>query len=586
MKFFKRISFRKKLLIMVAVPLAVLGVVIGALSYQKADRVVKQSEKRVLSDGINRVDISINVKARQINSFMQVMASSSQVAQLVDWYEAHPQGDLAAFDTAQLQRFCANTWGSFSEINDVSILLDERIAYTSAGLEKAVVNGDLLKTLYQTAREHVGKVNWSNLTEGLYTSEGQQLLIYAGIPGTAGETIGLMVLEVDPRSFGGAMLTKQKILENQTTFLTDRNGSLIYSDNSISQERMQSILALYQSGKRKSSLSFGGTDYYFCSQYNGLTGWATFTVIPEDRLFPEAASLRRYTAVLVSISVVLTSSFLVLLSWAITKPLARLANAMKEAQDQNFQLQLENDRGDEIGELTDSFNFMVNRINILVNQVYQERLAQKNAELEALQAQINPHFLYNTLDSINWMLIDRGEMDISAIVVALGKLMQYSMDTHTSMATLAEEYRNSRDYLMIQKNRLEDQLEFQLELEPSLESFRLPKLILQPLVENAIVHGRSGEGSVRRVEVYAERAGDVVRIRVRDNGQGMSEAQLARYRRMLENDPKAGGNIGVRNVARRLQLHFNGRCSFEVESQEGQGTSITMAFPAQEEEST
>ncbi len=587
----KRISFQKKLLIMVAIPVAVLGIVIGTLSYQKAEGVVKQSQKRVLSDGVNRVDISINLKARQINSFMQVMSSSIQIKQLIEWHVVHPRSDIQGFDTAELELFCANTWDSFSEINDVSILLGQRIAYTNADQAESSPDAALLGTLYQTARQYVGKVNWSNLTEGLYKRQGEgspnHLLIYEGIRNGAGETIGLVILEVDPRAFGGAMLTKQKILEYQTTFLIDRNGSLIYSDNSISPERMQRIFDLYQSGKRKATLSFGGVEYYFCSQYNGLTGWSTFTVIPEKGLFPAAGSLRRYIAVLVSFSVVLTSSFLVLLSWAITKPLARLTNSMKEVQDKNFQLQLENDRGDEIGELTDSFNFMVNRINILVNQVYQERLAQKNAELEALQAQINPHFLYNTLDSINWMLIDRGERDISAIVVALGKLMQYSMDTNTSMATLAEEYRNIKDYLMIQKNRLEDQLEFRLELEGSLESFRVPKLILQPLVENAIIHGSKGKDRVRWVEVCTARAGSLVQVRVLDNGQGMTEAQLDRYRQMLKNDPAIGGNIGVRNVARRLQLHFNGQCSFEVESKEGEGTAVTMAFtvPAEWEES-
>ncbi len=109
MGLFKRISFQRKLLIMVAIPLAMLGIVIGTLSYQKAEGVVKQSQKRVLSDGVNRVDISINLKARQINSFMQVMSSSIQIRQLVDWHAAHPLADLRRFDTAELQLFCANT---------------------------------------------------------------------------------------------------------------------------------------------------------------------------------------------------------------------------------------------------------------------------------------------------------------------------------------------------------------------------------------------------------------------------------------------------------------------------------------------
>ncbi len=157
-------------------------------------------------------------------------------------------------------------------------------------------------------------------------------------------------------------------------------------------------------------LDLGGTSYYVCSQYNGLNGWVTFTMIPESKLFPEAGSLRQYIVALVSISISIAALCLLILSIAITKPLERLKNGMKVVQDENFELQLENDRQDEIGELTETFNYMVNRINILIKQVYQEKIAQKVAEMEALQAQINPHFLYNTLDSINWMLIDKGEI--------------------------------------------------------------------------------------------------------------------------------------------------------------------------------
>jgi len=578
MHFFRNISFWKKLLIMGAIPLALLGVVIGVLSYQKADKVVRQSEKRVLSDTINRVDVSLNVKVRQIDSLMQTVASSAEAQNLAHLSRTDAPGLVG---TAALAQLCQNLFGPFGEISDVNILLGEQVIYTSH-TEDAIIDPVILAELYDRAGRYPGKAIWSNLTTGLYETESDaagSLLIYAGLHSENGETIGLAVAEVNPRTFGSYILTKQKILGYQTTFITDREGAVICGDNAVRDDWRKAILLRYKAGERKSNIELDGTTYYVCSQYNGLTGWVTFTMIPDNKLFPEANSLKQYTVVLVAVSIVLASVFLMIQALAITKPLARLKTGMKQVQDKNFELQLENDRRDEIGELTETFNYMVNRIHILVNQVYQEKIAQKTAEIEALQAQINPHFLYNTLDTINWMLIDRDEMEVSAIVVALGKLMQYSMDTATSMVSLAEECRHVKDYLLIQKFRLEDRLEFTLNLDPTLETFKVPKLILQPLIENAIDHGIHHSGRAGILRVNAVRAGSRVYITVSDNGRGMTPDELYQFKRLLCNDSVGYKNIGVRNVARRLQLHFNDRCEFVVDNTLGGGLSITIVLP-------
>jgi two-component system sensor histidine kinase YesM len=574
----KRVPFLGKLMIMGVFPLAVLGIVVGVLSFAQADRVVKQSEKRVLSDTINRIDISLNVKARQLSGFVQTAAGSEPVAQMLTGERN------GAFDAGTIEEFCRNVFGSFSEVRSVSVIMGRGAVYTSRGTG-AAPDAERLDSLYERAESHPGKVDWSGLTQGLYDPDASCILLSEGLFDAADNLRGLIVLELDPRLFGNMILTKQKILGYQTTFLTDQAGKVICSDNAVHDAWLQKALEAYRAGERKAAVSANGQDYYLCAQYNGLTNWVTYTIIPEEGLFPGAPSLRRYIVFLVLIATAMAFLFLLLLSSAIVKPLERLKNGMKQVQNRNFDLQLENDRSDEIGDLTETFNYMVNRINTLVNQVYQERIAQKNAEIEALQAQINPHFLYNTLDSVNWMLIGRGEMDISAVVVALGKLMQYSMDTATSMVTLEVECANVHDYLMVQKNRLEERLEFRLELEEGLGSFPVPKLILQPLVENAIKYGI--EPSQRRgtVLVRAFRQGGRVHLLVKDDGRGMGPEQLARYRALLASGEGGGStSIGVRNVARRLQLHFNDRCGFTVTSSPGDGMSIEITIPENREE--
>ena len=177
------------------------------------------------------------------------------------------------------------------------------------------------------------------------------------------------------------------------------------------------------------------------------------------------------------------------------------------------------------------------------------------------------------------MLIDRGELDISNVVVALGKLMQYSMDSRKSLVPLREEYRNAKDYLIIQRNRLEDQLDYELDLDEGLEEFCVPKLILQPLIENAIKHGVLESLHRCRVVVKTCRVGDRICITISDNGAGMTEEKLETYRQLLNGTSKEQENIGIRNVARRLQLHFEEQCEFTVTSTVGQGTTISLQLP-------
>lgn len=572
MKWLKNVPFLGKMIILGVLPLMVLGIVIGVLSYQQANNVVKQSEKEILGDTINRIDINITGKARQLDGIADTMASSFQE----DVWTAG--GEVNVCNESQ-HTFFDNMTRSVSEIGAAYVILGERVVYRSggaAGLPDVV----RLAEMRSAAEQNPNRVFWTELTSSLYVGKAEPVILaYRSILNSRREAAGLIILELDPISLGSALLTKQKVSNYQTTFLADRRGNIIYSDNSIDHSWLGDVMERYGEGARRFTLDAERESYYVCTQYNALTNWVTYTVIPEKNLFPAAQTLRHGITILVAVATGLALLFPLLLSSSVIKPLKRLKDGMRETQDANFKLRLENDRKDEIGDLTDSFNSMVERINTLVNQVYQGRLAQKNAEIEALQAQINPHFLYNTLDSINWMLIDRGEMDVSRIVVALGKLMQYTMDTANSMVTLEEEYRNAQDYLMIQKNRLEDRLECQLELEPGLEKFLVPKLILQPLVENCIKHDIEPGSRPGVVLVRTVRRDGKICILVNDDGLGMTALQLENYRALLRTDENSHTNIGVRNVARRLQLQFNGQCDFEVSSSPGKGVSVEIRIP-------
>lgn len=336
----------------------------------------------------------------------------------------------------------------------------------------------------------------------------------------------------------------------------------------------------FEQGSRRFDLNWNGETYFVCGQYNGLTGWKSFSVIPYARMFLQAGELRQFTFLVVLLCTLGIAAMIALLVYAMIRPLKTLSNVMVQVQEGDFTVQMPNRKTDEVGELINSFNFMVNKINTLVNEVYQEKIAQKNAELQALQAQINPHFLYNTLDSINWMLIDRGEYDISEIIISLGNLMRYSIEDDSAFVTIDREVEYILSYLKIKKNRLENRLSYLVEVDESVRAEAIPKLILQPLVENAITHGIALRQQPGNVMIVIEDAGEEVAITIQDNGIGMTSEQLEDLRiHCLESDKEGNTRIGLHNVNRRLRLHYGEPFLIHMESEYQKGTTVKLRIP-------
>ena len=570
-RIFKNMVFWKKLVLVSVTPLLIIGIMIGYLSYDRANDVVRASTKNNLSDALNRIDISLNVRISQLERTTQVLASS--ISSVLETARGGSEEE-------RLVALCRGLVEPFGEVSAAAIVLGEGRVYASA--EGLTADPTMLPALCAAAAMQPDRTRWSGGRRSIFLERQEGALsmqVFRAVCGADGEVLGTLILEVDSKKIANAVLMDQEVIPRQRSFLVGRDKKLIYSDGMVTDEMADAAMEMYGTGRRRFEIAVEGKDYFCCAQYNAMTGWVTFSAVEEEMLFSQSGSLRRYVGVLVVCCVAVAALLQMALSRVITLPLRRLKEGMRQVQGSNFEVQLQNDRRDEVGELTDSFNYMVERIRTLINRVYREQLAQKNAEIESLQAQINPHFLYNALDSVNWMLIERGETEISSIVVAMAKLMQYSMNTDVSMVTLREEYDNARNYLMVQKNRLEDQLEYELELDAAYEDFHVPKLILQPLVENSIKHGVVGSPHPCTVRVRTVCSDEHICITVSDNGVGMDEGQLARYRRLLAGTEEERRGIGIRNVARRLQLHFEGACEFSVESAVDTGTALCLRIP-------
>ena len=267
---------------------------------------------------------------------------------------------------------------------------------------------------------------------------------------------------------------------------------------------------------------------------------------------------------------------------SMTKGINRLSDSMKQFETGDFKARVNNPSTDEIGQLSRSFNHMAAQIEDLIDTQYKMAVQTREAEFQSLQAQINPHFLYNTLDMLNWQLILHGEDRLSESVVALGNSLRYSISENGTCSTLQSEVDNIQNYVSIQSLINEKPVELTVDVKDA-ESIFLPKLTLQPLVENAFLHGfngRDGNNSLSITGDYEDDSCKTYIITVRDNGVGMTEDQIAALKNAT---PLEGAHVGFANVLSRLQYMYKDNVEIKVSSKYGFETTIRIVLNLQGE---
>jgi len=581
----KNVKFRTKLIVIIIAALVIQGILIGAFSHYYAKKIVMDNNRDNMVGMINLVDTNINAKVRFMTELIENAATSQTIKSLI----LSGQKETDPFSQSEfVLEFFDNLDKSIGSVNSVMIIKPSKEIYYRNSEKKSlslIVPDANLSEAYQGAAAFPGQVIWmgisDNLVSGTNTEEKQKVISasYAITDEESGEVLGVLVVELHPNTFSTLLLSGQNIFQNQYTFIIDENDSVIANNRSIDQEWIGMITDKFNQGLRKFEITSNNRNYYVCGQYNGMTGWETYSVIATDQIFPQAGTLRYFIMLFVAISTLIASIIIMGVSYTMTRPINDLSKAMRKVNEEDFSVQIKNRRNDEMGKLIDSFNFMTNKINSLIREVYQEKIAQKNAELEALEAQINPHFLYNTLDSINWMLIAKEEYEISDVIISLGNLMKYCVDKNNAMVTLEQETDYVVSYLFIQKIRMEDRLEYEINVPESLKQFRVPKLILQPLVENAIKHGIEPhkEGGIVRIRVLEQE--DAISIEVEDNGKGIDEMRLRQLEGHLSGEDQEFTSIGINNVDKRIRLHYGEEYKIRIVSDFGKGTRVIITIP-------
>ena len=311
--------------------------------------------------------------------------------------------------------------------------------------------------------------------------------------------------------------------------------------------------------------------------------WKIIGVTYLDEIVNERVKTMATASVLIFLVVVLlTFLFGSQLSYLFTKPANKLAGAMREFEEDASGFVFEPIRGSvEVNDLSDSFEHLVKRIQQLMEEVKQEETTLRKTELKALQAQINPHFLYNTLDSISWMCEEGKTEEAVLMVNALAKLFRISISRGREIIPIDKEVQHAECYLQIQKFRYTNHFDYEFEVEDSCKDYLCNKITLQPLIENALYHGldMQDEG---HISIRIKEDGEDVLMEIEDNGIGMTEEQVSE---LFVNDGTDNHGIGVKNVNDRIKIYFGDKYGISVRSELDVGTCVSIRIPKITEES-
>lgn len=511
--------------------------------------------------------------------------TDNKLNELLENEYGQPADYIEAYDS-YFRRILNSFTPIYASVQNIKIYLDNPTLLHSGGI------GYLSPEIKQNEWYQALGGPTSNAT-AFVRSPREDLLVASGTA-TAPETFSLVrrmnyfdslnnwekVLKIELK-----MSTIDSILSNLNVqgyvYLVDGSGEVAYSNDPATD--WFSVRQTFEDQQIPSDSVLLRTSYPAGSL---LGDWQMVAVVSEKEIFSELRKSREFVYWMAGINLIVPTLIIGWIARSITSRLGHILRYMKRVKNQHFDTMHQEESNDEIGQLTGEFNRMTLQIRSLINDVYVADIRQKSLELErrkaqlnALQSQINPHFLFNALETIRMRSVIKKESETAKIIHNMAKLFRSALTWKRDMVTIREEMEFVNCFLEIQQYRFGDRLTFDLRVEPEVEELLIPKFVYLPFVENACIHGveQMKKGGHIELRIHADEA--MTYFTIRDNGGGMASEQKARILSYLDEEEELGERIGVQNVIYRLKLLYGDDFLFELESEAGTGTAVRIGIP-------
>ncbi|WPX09370.1 sensor histidine kinase [Anaerocellum danielii] len=583
LKYFRSISIGKKFLAVSYIQIFIPIILIGVLSFRISSDLIFRKYVGYTTDVIKTARLRIVDKINELNSITQDILYQTELYNIldksmknVDYYD----------DVASLTNKFRKIILGHIDIQSIGVFTKDKklcvVDNTSkeVGLDEIIPNQISFEKVYNIAAKGNGKPVWYVALQKNDKESKVAVLITRCInnPQTL-KFEGILVVMINTELFDKTF--SELVAEKSQAIAVVGDSIFISTKGEINKEKILKLM--YQVKNKNGVVTYTSNEYIVNILPIKHVDWYIVTSIPVKILFRDIDKLRMWLIALCFLSFVITSAMSLMLSMDFLKPINAIVEATKRIRKGEYKTIENIDRKDELGILIDNFNSMVVKINHLINSIYKEQITRKEAELKVLQTQLNPHFLFNILESINWLAQLNGVSQISDVVIALSKLLEVNLKEEKFL-TLEEEIKYITSYVSILKiNFGEENLKLEVDVDRKALKLRIPKLLVQPLVENSIFHGIRPRG-FGKIFVGGYIWNDKLAIIVKDDGVGISPEKLKGIRKDLEDDNeifleqegRSYTRIGLVNVLKRLKLIYGKDASFSIESLPQRGTTIKI----------
>ncbi|OAS13400.1 sensor histidine kinase [Paenibacillus oryzisoli] len=562
--YFQNLRFKQKLFISYMVVSIIPVVVLGMFSYHQASSFLLQQAKQNLDGAISQIAETINYRAKQHEAIINSITQNVVFKRIF----ISNDGDFPVLYRDYVDPFFSNILDFNRDILQISVFTENQSILRGEYILPLSLTSDL-KWANQRTQSKETQWNIKNgklfATRPFVSEEEAQL----------GKAPAVLFLSIDADSLFQSL---DDIKTNAYGILIlDRDGHQILSKNMHMRDELPiTSLPSAQLKERIGSFTMQGADYMYITADMAEPGWKLVYFTPKNGISVDAKSIVSATALIVLVCLAGLLLIIWMFSNTFVKRIIKLNKKMMIVENGNLKIDVSSQSRDEIGQLTNRFGNMLVNINTLIEEVYQSKITQKEAELKALQTQINPHFLYNTLSIINWKALEIDAMEISQITNTVSRFYRTVLNKGRDFIPVRNELENAKDYMHIQSIMHNYRFDFICEVDEALLRYDMINLIFQPILENALEHGidKLRKGSARGcITLRGYRSGDDLEFCIEDNGPGMSQEMA------VEVIQRNSVGYGLKNVHDRIQIRFGQSYGLRIESALGHRTRVFLNFP-------
>lgn len=584
-------SFRVKIFLIIVSIMTVLALVTTISMYLMATKSL-MNQAATITETNMKLEISVvNSIFHSVEYYAKEMAVSEELRKLCS---TDDQWDYqtAAEKYRQVKTFAEQKMTSLERNNLINsnitmaiYIINQKTVFDIKSTFYENVKSENISFLkdYEERLDHwvsTPRVNGVNLYPSGMTEKYPETMVSKCFPimDESGKKIGVLAAQVNSAVFENYFSDTQKGLSGETIVIDETGLPVLYSNRRLYEHFSECLDENLEMRSRWKTIKLGAKEYMLIQGDVENIRAKLFIFIPMQDILFNISVLTKFLLLICFIVLLVSILCTAVISRYFYRPIGILKSSMHQVKDGNLSVTIAETRKDDFQDIYDTFNDMTCRLEQLIQTVAEERTLNESAELRLLQEQLNPHFLYNTLDSIYSIAKIHKEEQIAEIVAAMSRFFRVSLSNGKNIVTMAEAADIARSYLIIQKIRFGNRINYSIEIEEGLVKIQVPKLLLQPIVENSIYHGIERKKGGGTIQIRISFLDEFCCIKVADDGIGMETEQLEEIKKQLYSD-EACQYFAVRNLAKQLRILYKGKEKIRIDSKIGEGTCVTILLP-------